>query len=63
MAARDRYAIAQAVERLRFAADNLGVNDWPSGQGAARDLLGWTSARTVREAFGPPAGDGRPPGR
>ncbi|WP_030271990.1 aldehyde dehydrogenase family protein [Streptomyces sp. NRRL B-24484] len=61
--ARDRYATAQAVDRLRFAAAGLRVNDGPGGAGGgagtAPDLLRWTSARTVEETFAPPAGDSR----
>ncbi|MCU7824525.1 aldehyde dehydrogenase family protein [Kitasatospora sp. DSM 101779] len=61
--ARDRYATAQAVDRLRFAAAGLHVNDGPGGAGGrvgtAPDLLRWTSARTVEETFAPPAGDSR----
>lgn len=61
--ARDRYATAQAVDRLRFAAAGLRVNGGPGGTGdrvgATADLLRWTSVRAVEEAFGAPAGDSR----
>ncbi|WP_433496866.1 L-glutamate gamma-semialdehyde dehydrogenase [Sphaerimonospora sp. CA-214678] len=72
--AQDRYAIAAATERLRFAAGNFYVNDKPTGAvvgqqpfGGARasgtndkagsifNLIRWVNARTVKEAFVPPA--------
>ncbi|MFF4345201.1 aldehyde dehydrogenase family protein [Kitasatospora sp. NPDC001540] len=54
---RERRALAGAVERLRFAAGDLRVNGEPSADGgadAARDLLRWTSTRSIRETFTPP---------
>ncbi|WP_033219997.1 aldehyde dehydrogenase family protein [Kitasatospora phosalacinea] len=55
---RDRSALAGAVERLRFAADDLRVNGGPSGGGGtaatARGLARWTSTRSVEETFTPP---------
>ncbi|MEV8096803.1 aldehyde dehydrogenase family protein [Kitasatospora sp. NPDC085879] len=64
--AEDRYAIALAVERLRFAAGTLGVNEWTAGAGdradAARTLPSWTSARAVEETFTRPADHGHPSG-
>jgi 1-pyrroline-5-carboxylate dehydrogenase len=72
--ARDRFAVAQALEELRFAAGNVYINDKPTGAvvgqqpfgggrasgtndkaGAAQNLLRWTSARSIKETFVPPA--------
>ncbi|AUG77521.1 1-pyrroline-5-carboxylate dehydrogenase [Kitasatospora sp. MMS16-BH015] len=54
--ARDRGAIASAVEWLRFAADALHVNDRPVAVAPVEGLRAWARTRTVREEFGPPAG-------
>ncbi|MFJ5234229.1 aldehyde dehydrogenase family protein [Kitasatospora sp. NPDC088391] len=54
--ARDRRAVAEALERLRFAADRLRVNGQPSDDRAepGRDLARWTSTRSIKETFTPP---------
>ncbi|GAA5000152.1 L-glutamate gamma-semialdehyde dehydrogenase [Kitasatospora paranensis] len=63
--ARDRYAVVQAMERLRFGAGDLCVNDLPAGTaadraGSVQGLLRWTSARSLAETFVPPVDDVRP---
>ena len=71
--ARDRTAIAEAAEKLRFAAGNFYINDKPTGAvvgqqpfggsrasgtndkaGSVLNLVRWTSARSIKEAFVPP---------
>ncbi|WP_099907797.1 aldehyde dehydrogenase family protein [Streptomyces sp. TLI_171] len=55
--AQDRRAIAGAVERLRFAARDLRVNEESSGTDRAdsvANLLRWTSTRSIKETFAPP---------
>ncbi|MFJ1755192.1 aldehyde dehydrogenase family protein [Kitasatospora sp. NPDC088134] len=60
--ARDRGAIAEALERLRFAADRLRINGEPSVDrpDPGRDLPRWTSARSIEETFTPPTDYVRP---
>jgi 1-pyrroline-5-carboxylate dehydrogenase len=77
--AQDRGAIADAAERLRYAAGNFYVNDKPTGAvvgqqpfggarasgtndkaGSAQNLQRWTSTRSIKETFLPPASHAYP---
>ncbi|MEV6206059.1 L-glutamate gamma-semialdehyde dehydrogenase [Kitasatospora sp. NPDC051914] len=52
VAARDRYAIAQAVERLRFAAGNLAINDKPTGAVVGQQPFGGGRASGTNDKAG-----------
>jgi 1-pyrroline-5-carboxylate dehydrogenase len=49
--AQDRQAIAEATQRLRFAAGNFYIND---KAGSMLNLLRWVSPRAIKETFVPP---------
>ncbi len=50
--AQDRYAIAQAVERLRFAAGNFYVNDKPTGAVVGQQPFGGGRASGTNDKAG-----------
>ncbi|MFJ8434622.1 L-glutamate gamma-semialdehyde dehydrogenase [Kitasatospora sp. NPDC094019] len=54
VAAQDRYAIAQAVEALRFAAGNFYINDKPTGAVVGQQPFGGGRASGTNDKAGAP---------